>query len=292
MEINKVIYFSRVYEFKSIRKAAEAINMSAGSLSKSIKSLESELDIKLFIPDGRNIIATDSAHKLYQKSQVLIQAYHDFNSEKEELKQNTSIIRIGSWEIFTTYFIAQFCRDEVSTENFEIEVLEKTPHALEKSILENEIDIGISYAPITHPDLEYYKISKMKFGVFGNNCFKSVDFENWPFAVPIHKVNNSITNIQELDNWPSEIKRKIKYKFEMLETALEIARDGLGVIHCPMFIIPLQNKKLLTKYQLVELPLTKSFPKSSHLDIYLITRKSFPENSIVKKLAKSIRIYC
>ena len=78
MEINKVIYFSRVYELKSIRKAADVIGMSSGSLSKSIKSLENELDLKLFIPDGRNIIPTDDVHRIYEKSQSLIHAYQAF----------------------------------------------------------------------------------------------------------------------------------------------------------------------------------------------------------------------
>lgn len=290
MEINKVLYFSRVYELKSIRKAAEVIKMSAGSLSKSIKSLEDELGVKLFIPDGRNIIATDEAHKIYEKSQSLLRAYREFNSETDELKLKESTIRVGSWEVFTTYLMGKFCRDEIAHRDLDIEVLEKTPHRLESSILSNEVDIGISYAPVTHPDLKYYKICKMSFGVFGNKSFLSQDFKNWPFAVPIDKVENSITNIQELDNWPAEIERKIKYRFEMLETALEVARDGVGVIHCPKFIIELQNQKLLTKYQLVELPYPS--PKQSSTDIYLITRKSYPENKIVKKLAKSLRVNC
>ena len=111
-----------------------------------------------------------------------------------------------------------------------------------------------------------------------------------PFNTSTPFVNTILPSQQPEYPGNREIERKIKYRFEMLETALEVARDGVGVIHCPKFIIELQNQKLLTKYQLVELPYPS--PKQSSTDIYLITRKSYPENKIVKKLAKSLRVNC
>ncbi len=288
MEINKIKYFISVYELGSMRKAAEFIKMSSGSLSKSIKSLEDELGVKLFVPDGRNIRPTEEATTVYRNSRDLIEKYNHFFDSLKERKVAEKVIRIASWEVFSTYLISRFCQDEINHSNLSLEVLERPPESLEEAILNNEVDIGITYAPIAHPNLEYLKITKFNFNIFGNNKYNKIDSISWPFAVPILKIKNSLLDVKALDHWPEEINRSIKYKFEMLETALETSRLGLSVIHCPDFIIKLQNQMLKKEYQIEKLEI-KKYQKHQSLDVIIVIRKGFPENKIVKKLAKALR---
>tara|TARA_Y100000780_G_scaffold232594_1_gene268649 strand:+ start:320644 stop:320820 length:177 start_codon:yes stop_codon:yes gene_type:complete len=58
----------------------------------------------------------------------------------------------------------------------------------------------------------------------------------------------------------------------MLETALEVAKSGVGVIQSPKLTVELQNQNLLSKYQLVEL--LSPYCKQPSNDVYLATRKS------------------
>lgn len=291
MEINKIKYFRAIYETGSMRKAAELMKMSPGSLSKSMKSLEEELEIKLFIPNGRNIIPTEEATQVYLQSQNLLNEYENFLQNSQPKKQEKQIIKIGSWEIFTTYFMGRFCRDEIHSSKDIIEVLEKTPGELEKALLAGEIDMGVTYAPIAHPKLELLKIGQFHFGIYGNKSYHDTPLKNLPFAIPITKTGASLVDIKDLDHWPISQPRQVKYRFETLEAALETSRLGLSVIHCPHFIANLQNESLKKSYQLTLLEANDSL-HTYPLDIFITLRKTTQESNMVKKLAKAIRVYC
>src|SRR6188472_4400910 len=64
MEIYELRYFLEVARFENIHRASEKIRVSPGSLSKAIARIESELKVKLFARDGRNIRLTDQGKLL------------------------------------------------------------------------------------------------------------------------------------------------------------------------------------------------------------------------------------
>ncbi len=171
-------------------------------------------------------------------------------------------------------------------------ILEAIPGDIENKVLRKEIDLGITYAPVSMEGLEFYKIGSFKFEVFSRKgIFNSISFSEIPFAVPISKVSESFTEVKTLDHWPSNISRTVEFQFELLETTLETTRQGLSVLHCPEFVIRLQNEYLKEEFQLIPLTMNIELIRPK-LDIYLITRKGFPEDDLVKKVSKSIRKYC
>jgi len=288
MEINKLRYFNLVYELKSIRKAAEFLKMSPGSLSKSIKSLEAELNVELFTPDGRNIIPTNEAQRIYQQSLSLVLQTEDFVNNIKNKTQPKKSIRITSWAVFNSYLIPSFIDQNPE---YEYEILTKVPGKLEESILQSQADIGITYAPVTMPGLEYLKIASFKFNIYGAKKFQKIPFEDWPFAIPISKPKGSIIPIKGLDNWPSEIERNIPFNMQSLESALILATQGTAVVHCPEFIIKKRNHFLKEKFKLHQLYSSFQY-KSKKLDIFIVIKKGQIENRVIKKLAKEIRINC
>lgn len=289
MEINKIQYFIHVYETGSMRKAAEFINMSAGSLSKSIKSLEEELGVKLFKPDGRNIIPTNDARDVYLKAKKLVQSYEDLlSNDATPMTQNFTI---ASFEVFTTYFISKFIDTELGGNSLNINVLEKVPGQIEDAIISGSADIGITYAPIAHPELDFLKVTKVSMGLFGLKKYLDTPLYELIFSTPVTQVEGSITNLRSLDGWPEHIERKVHYRFEMLETALELSRRGKSVIYAPKFIIKLQNEMIQKKHELVELK-PEEFKGSNTINVYLVIRKNQIESPIIKKLAKSLRLNC
>lgn len=58
MTLNQLIYFQKVAEIQHFRQAAAELNISQPSLSRSIASLEEELNIILFEKTGRNVRLT------------------------------------------------------------------------------------------------------------------------------------------------------------------------------------------------------------------------------------------
>ena len=160
MEINRIKYFRVVYETKSIRRAAELLYMTPGALSKSIKVLESEIGNPLFVLKGRNLLPSDFAKKFYRLSENLVMAYNDLDKEikKEEVKRPFTIV---SWEIFTSYFCARFSAS--LKDMFSLKILERGPGDVEKEILENNDSIGITYIPVIHEDLDFFKVGEIEY---------------------------------------------------------------------------------------------------------------------------------
>lgn len=81
----------------------------------------------------------------------------------------------------------------------------------------------------------------------------------------------------------------MKYKFELLETALQTARPGVSVIHCPEFIRHLQNHHCKPEFQLVELPAPVGYRRGRPLKVYLTSRKGAMPEGLEGKLAKFMR---
>lgn len=283
MEINRIKYFRTVYETESIRRAAELLSMTPGALSKSVKTLEEELGEKLFLPQGRNIIPSEYGKRFYNLSSNLVQSYEKLRGDLKNYEVVKPLV-IATWEVFSSYFAVNFLAENYK--NKPIQLVERVPNDLERSILSGESDIGITYAPIPHPDLDILKICKMEYGIFTlKGKFENMDILKLPFAVPITSFPESPTGVKTLDNWPEDRERTILYQFELLETALEACRQGLCVVFCPKFVVELQNEKLANKYKLIEIPSKLKVKR----DVHLIKRKTYPENTIVKKLAKSLR---
>ncbi|MBK9040051.1 MAG: LysR family transcriptional regulator [Bdellovibrionales bacterium] len=68
MEIFELKYFLAVAQIENVNRAAQQINVSAGSLSKAISRLEEELQTPLFFKSGRGIRLTPEGMLLKKKA--------------------------------------------------------------------------------------------------------------------------------------------------------------------------------------------------------------------------------
>lgn len=98
-DFNKYRAFYAVAEAKSFSLAAELLHISQPAISYSIKELESQLDVKLFVRKGKNVSLTDKGKNLLTYVQNafnnIIMAECSVNENKEELTGN---IRIGIYD--------------------------------------------------------------------------------------------------------------------------------------------------------------------------------------------------
>jgi DNA-binding transcriptional LysR family regulator len=283
MDTNLIYQFRAVFESGTIIKAAEALNMTPGALSRAIKRLEDELDIKLFNPSGRNIVPTKAAQSFYHSSTQIIQS---FEIAKTSLKHNDTGLRefkLSTFEVFSTHFISWMVDYEKI--DFPITLQEATPGQIEQNILNGLSDFGLTYIPELHADLDHLHIADMILGVFVSKDKKKQS--DLSFAVPITELGINHLQAKSLDGWPADIPRKIKYKFEMLESALDLTSRGHSKILCPKFIVQIENERLDHRYQLVEEIQTFKLPK---FKVYAIKRKNQIETSEFKKLCKAVRL--
>lgn len=286
MDIYRVRYFHVFVETGSLVKACEVLHISQPALSKALRLLEQEVGAKLVEPEGRGLRLTPAGERFKSATAGLLSQWLKVAENLQRAGDETPPTRIGSFEVFTTYFLSHL------TKHIELDALELheyEPGRLEQAIADNKVDIGITYAPIPKAGIEFTEVTKIKMGVFGLKKFKSQPLEELPFVVPLQPAEGTPSKVQGLDGWPDhKYNRKIQYRVAMMESAMELCRQGLCVAYLPEFVVGLHNKNVMPELRLIEhdSPIPQKDRKQS---VFLVQRQYMAEQSLHRQIAKSLR---
>lgn len=292
MDSNRLKYFLVVSETGSIRKSAELLHLSPAALSKAIKQFEFELGVNLISPSGRGIVITEEGKELARLAKPHVQSLDMLAKGigRHELTRKQQL-RVGSFEVFTTHFLRGLIPSLPA--DLSILIRDLVPGEMEKALISNDIDFGITYLPIPTAGIEHQKIATIEMGIFGTADFlKNISFDRLPFVVPVSPISGAPNKVQGLDGWPDDrFERMIKYQVTLMESALELCRQGNAVGYFPSVVVTLHNEVVSPKFQLKLLSGFK-LPPVQKQAVFLSRRKSDLEGSTHKKLAKGIRMVC
>ena len=98
LQIHQLEYFSEVAKCKSLNKAAEELMISQPSLSKSIKNLEKELEIKVFNRTNKGVELTVEGKKLYEYVRVVMKQLELIRGLKKE--KDKDVLHISCFHNF------------------------------------------------------------------------------------------------------------------------------------------------------------------------------------------------
>ncbi len=288
MNLRRLEFFHTLAQMGNVRKASEMLNISPPALSKSMKVLEDELEAKLWQRDGRRILLTDAGKRLLKRTPQLIAELRSLRESIHAAPKTTTPVRIATFEVFSTYFLSFLNRLKWDSHNLEMH--EVLPGELEKYVAQGDVDYGITYMPIPHPDLDFLKITAIEMGVFARKgSFAGVAQQELPFVVPISPLQGVPTRVRGLDGWPEDAyRRKIRHQVTLMESALELCRQGRAAGYFPVFIVEEHNQRVRDKFQLERR--RSPYPgRTCHADVFLVKRKSDEETEIAKQLAKALR---
>ena len=286
MDIDRIRYFHVFANVGSLVKASEILHISQPALSKAFRLLESEVGVKLLEPNGRGLRLTEAGHSLRKETVSLLDQWLSL-PEKIKGVQASVPTRIGSFEVFSTYFLGHLMQF-ADLQN--IDVHEYGPGRLEQALAEDIVDIGITYVPIPRPGVEFIEVAKIKMGVFAlTKRFNGMPFDELPFVVPLAPAEGTPSKVIGLDGWPDhKFKRNVKYRVTMMESALELCRRGYCASYVPEFVVHLQNELLKPEHRLTEIesPIPKRLNMQS---VYLIKRQDTAESKLERQIAKCLR---
>ncbi len=121
MDTDQLRRFATVVEVGSITKAASLLRISHGGLSKSINQLESELGVQLLAPDGRGIAVTDEGKRCFERVKIILAEIVQLTG-KPQGNSGTGIevssIKIGTFEVFSTYFFGSLVENVFPAQRF------------------------------------------------------------------------------------------------------------------------------------------------------------------------------
>jgi DNA-binding transcriptional LysR family regulator len=291
METNRLRQLCVVVETGGLRDAARLLHISHSGLSKSIKALEQELDAALFLPSGRGIVPTDVGRQVYTLAKRILTNV----DELERIARGDTLtkrpVRIGTFEVFSTYFMGEIV--EKALAGHQVFVREAIPGAIEEALVNDEVDLGLTYLPVPRVELEFLRVATMEMEIYGRfDRFGTTPTSELPFCAPAIPVTGAALVSRSLDGWPDDTcTRNVMYAVDMMETALDLARRGLGVVYIPTFIAKLHNRKVNAKYTLERLPLPKAManPKDRRRHVCIVKRRSTEEADVMKRVAKVVR---
>lgn len=288
MEINRLKQFKIVVEAGGLLKASEVLGISGGGLSKSLKALEQELGYAVFDQRGRGLELTEMGKYLYDRLPAALQMIDDLVQLKEFKKTVTPHLRMVSFEVFTTYFLGMVTAQ--AYQGSTVEIREAIPGQMEQLIADRHSDVGITYLPIPHQGVEFTKIGKIRMAIFGLKKFrKGYSLKDLPFVIPIAPIQGTPSGVRGLDGWPEHLfERRIQFRVEMMETALQLCRHGVAVAFLPEFVVSLANAQATSEMKLEELNQPADFEPIMR-DVFLIQRKGAEESKMVREIAKAIR---
>lgn len=274
------------------------LRLSPAALSKAIKQLEDEAGFQLITPLGRGITVTDHGKELALKAKPLIDGLTGLAKQvRDQYDDKDGVLpplRLGAFEVFTTHFLSQLLPS--ISDQYTLLLRELIPGEMEQGLIDRQIDYGITYIPIPTNGVEHLQAASVEMRIYGTKSlihkFAGATFDLVPFVIPIQPIVGSPTKVQGLDGWPEDkIFRFVKHRVTLMESALEICRQGLAVCYLPTFVARLHNETVKPKYQLEAL----QNPKGLHQlrqGVYIARRKSDLEGDLFKKLAKALRMAC
>ena len=157
MDFKELRYVIAVSKYKNITKAAQALYISQPSLSKYIKNLEDNLNIKLFNRLGNRFVLTYAGECYVKNAKEILILKDKLDSQIQDIND----LQKGRLNIAFPYTRGSYMipstipKFKEKYPNVEINLIEDYSSDLESLLLNGEADIAILNTPINSKDLDY-----------------------------------------------------------------------------------------------------------------------------------------
>jgi len=226
--------FYQVAESGSISKAAKALFVSQPAVTKSIKTLERELDVILFLRNAKGVILTREGEILYDYVKIAFDQLEQGEKRIKQLKDNDfGSIRIGISNILCKYYFIPFLKSfHEQYPKLKIEIVNRTsPETLE--LLEaGRIDCAIISDVGSKKLYNYNELMEIQ-DIFVSKerpPTKIVDLkelEKYPILL-LEKKNATRAAFDEYFA-ENQINVNVEIEISSMEFLVEFAKIGLGI---------------------------------------------------------------
>lgn len=270
-----ILYLETLIKEKTFTQAAKSLYISQPYLSKSISSVEDELNTKLIDRKTSPIQLTYAGERYLYHLKSIRNQYNEMVNELSLVSQlDYGRIRIGVHTIMGSFLLPIILPDFHSKfPGIKVELIEQNPALSESDLLENKIDLYLGMNPVTSKKLSYVELTKEEWCMIvpdTSPLYQTDRTDLSPFSFPVTTLNNEkfvLTSNQ------SAIRKQTNLFFEKhninpmivlesnnISTVAALSREGLGITFLPKSalleqesfrkynIYYLDNQELLTSY--------------------------------------------
>ncbi|MBN8190515.1 LysR family transcriptional regulator [Bacillus sp. NTK074B] len=289
MDLNVVKTFISAAEFSHFRKAAERLYISQPTVTVHIKQLEKELGVKLFEREGKKIKLTEAGRSYLKYAKSLIEVYEEGITALQSISQGyTKTLKMAISPLIADnvlpFVLKQFLETHPQVE-ISVEIIESDE--IEKAVLEERVDIGLSCLPCFSPELEQTLLFTDKVILVAPHDGR--DFESAP---PLEEEELLASNYLLTHNHPAywdnlcyTIKQFYPKTRMMKVSQTHITKrfitEGLGISYLPASTV----RRELLEGRLLEVE-TKSFPMPEAKTFALIKYQHGVQKELLRFLSR------
>lgn len=168
MELQQLLYFKTLCEYKNFAKAAAALYISPSTLTSSVKKLEAELNTILVIRNNHTFILTHSGELLFDCAEKVHENISAFKAALIPESNDNDHIRLGmAIPLCSMRLLENINLFGEEHTNIKISVTRHTGGSICKLVHGNTVDLGIVLSRhLNVRNLEYVHFESMEYGVF------------------------------------------------------------------------------------------------------------------------------
>ncbi|MCB2288573.1 LysR family transcriptional regulator [Clostridium sp. CS001] len=246
MDSKQLLYFATVVTEGNITAASKKLHIAQPALSNRIKSLEKELDVKLFHRGPRKIVLTDAGEILFAKANSIFELNRSLKKELEDSKSGfKGTLKIGTISAIDGNLLnSHFLKFHKKYDKIKYEIYEGITPEIIKLLFSRVIEIGIVRTPFETMGLKaIYMKSEPMIAAYNNDC----DLDKLGDKISMKELNKKpliiyrrFENIIISEFQKEQINPYIFCINDDSRTSLLWANAGLGVA-----IVPISSKDLV-----------------------------------------------
>ncbi|MDR7246248.1 LysR family transcriptional regulator [Priestia megaterium] len=250
MNMNNLELFMKVAEKMSITEASKELFISQPAVSKAIKSLETHLNIKLFIRDKKNgLMLTEVGKEILvlarQMKGIENKIYQIANEENKLLSGK---IKVGSFPAASTNILPKtlaLFRAKYPLVN--IELIEGTSNQIKKWVGDRTVDMGIVASPFEPYEYKILNKDHMVAIIPDNSLSqeKSVNLKKHQDDIIFCKGGHEIAISKAFET--NNIKFKESLTVQSAETLISMVKNNLGIGIISNFTLSSVSHNLIIK---------------------------------------------
>lgn len=232
------MYFVLLLQYGNITKSAEILFVSQPAITKSIQTLENQLETKLFTRTKDGVKLTEDGKILYSNLKQGLDIIHNAENKLYELKNlEYGKIRIGASSTVTKYFLIPYLKKfHELYPNVDIQIINHLTQNLLNELKNGNLDILILNLPTkASNDIKIIPCKQV------TDCFlvSNEYIDNVPNIINLSDLNNYPLILQKspsntrtfIDNFMLDNKIILKPKIEVVSygIVLELTKIGLGI---------------------------------------------------------------
>lgn len=236
--LEKLQYFYQVAQSGSFKEAAQKINITQPSLTKSIQILEGSVDKKLFTRLPRGV-------QLTTEGQILFEYCHQLFSQLEDVENKlkapddpmAGFLRVGTYDSIAIYFWPLFLRDFLPKyPALNIDLTTDRSTKIQKMVEQGQLDLGLIIEPKETSLSKVLVLVEDRFCLYSSTnaevVFDSID------EAPLIYMPDALAGDQNLTltkSHPSleNLGHRRLYKTSSLESTKELLLKGIGMALIP-----------------------------------------------------------